>query len=636
MEKGEKQASDFQCFMPDQKPIDPSSISPRESHRLVVADSLANHNDGNRSSGNSLHLKTTIINPRVQTRPISQNQIPTTGSVNFQDAISGMDLNPGLNYETLLEQGLETSLRRLTLSTPSHQSSFLAPPASQEDAWCGSTTGPSLGNGFDDNYVMAGGLAPSTHAQECQGQQYLEKLREQHLQSMRIRSAVMGHMVYDTRPRGVPLILSNDYELSSSRPSFANYLHRNLSGAGPSFGTGKNQSASSSSSNINNVFDWHRGRQSADTMSYDYPIWPSSPSCNGIRFDSNFQSRGISSNGLRSAGIFSLQQSQQRPTSYPSIEELNGQLLSVAKDRSWPGYAFFQKKFEKWSDDLHALMVHPRSSHHVQKRFEESNGEQLTEILLALISNEQKLKYTCTDSQGSRSMQKLLEHLTPEHISLVKWAIRNLTLTLAKSSSGQFVIKKCLELFPAQDNELIMNEIAENCFDIATDRYGCCVMQECVNRAFGETRKRLVAKIVANALLLSEDSFGNFVVQHVIGQRMPLAAEAIHAQLEGRFLSLSMNKHGSHVVQKCLIEFGEQLSARIIRELTSIDPERFLSFLQDQWGNYVAQTAKAVSKGSVHQSLMDLIDHYRPLLQSHPHGKCVLAPTKGKQQRLKL
>lgn len=84
-------------------------------------------------------------------------------------------------------------------------------------------------------------------------------------------------------------------------------------------------------------------------------------------------------------------------------------------------------------------------------------------------------------------------------------------------------------------------------------------------------------------------------MQHVIELRMPRVAEAIHAQLEGRFLSLSMDKHGSHVVQKCLIEFGEQLSARIIRELTSI-PERFLSFLQDQWGNYVAQTAKAVSK----------------------------------------
>ncbi|KAG6652552.1 putative pumilio homolog 8, chloroplastic [Carya illinoinensis] len=634
MEKGEKEPSDFQWFMPDQIPIDPSSISPRESHRLIVADSLENHNiDGNRSSGNSLHQKTTIINPRVQTRPTSQNRNPTTGSVNFQDAISGMDLNPGLNYETLFEQGVETSLSRLSLSTPSHQPWFLAPPASQEVAWCGNTAGPSLGNGFDDNYVMAGGLASSTHAQECQGQQYLEKLREQHLQSMRIQSAVTRHMVYDTRPRGVPLILSDNNGLSSFRPSFANYQHRNLSGAGPSFGTGKNQSAASSTFNINNVFDWHRGRQSAHTMSYYYPIWPSSPSSNGIRFDSNCQSRGITSNGLRSAGILSLQPSQQRPTSYPSMEELNGQLLSVAKDRK-PGYAFFQKKFEKWNDDLHALMVNSRCSHHVQKRFEESNGEQLTEILLTLISNEQKLKYTCTDSQGSRSMQKLLEHLkTPEHISLVIWTIRNLTVTLTKCTSGLFLIRKCLDLFPAQDNELILNEIAENCFDIATDRYGCCLMQECVNRSFGETKERLVAKIAANALLLSEDSFGNFVVQHVIELRMPRVAEAIHAQLEGRFLSLSMDKHGSHVVQKCLIEFGEQLSARIIRELTSI-PERFLSFLQDQWGNYVAQTAKAVSKGSVRQSLMDLIDHYRPLLQSHPHGKCVLAPTKRKQHRL--
>lgn len=62
---------------------------------------------------------------------------------------------------------------------------------------------------------------------------------------------------------------------------------------------------------------------------------------------------------------------------------------------------------------------------------------------------------------------------------------------------------------------------------------------------------------------------------------------------------LSMNKHGSHVVEKLLREYEEEkYSSRIIEELISGDPERSLNFFQDQWGNYVAQTAKKVAKVS--------------------------------------
>lgn len=59
---------------------------------------------------------------------------------------------------------------------------------------------------------------------------------------------------------------------------------------------------------------------------------------------------------------------------------------------------------------------------------------------------------------------------------------------------------------------------------------------------------------------------------------------------------LSMHMHGSHVVERFLLEYEEEkYSSRIIEELISI-PELSLNLFQDQWGNYVAQTAKKVAK----------------------------------------
>jgi hypothetical protein len=85
-------------------------------------------------------------------------------------------------------------------------------------------------------------------------------------------------------------------------------------------------------------------------------------------------------------------------------------------------------------------------------------------------------------------------------------------------------------------------------------------------------------------------------VQHILGLRMPHVLADVVARLEGSFLALSMDKSGSHVVEKCMREFGEEHSTRIIQELIYSPSILFLNFLQDKFGNYVAQSALTISK----------------------------------------
>jgi hypothetical protein len=63
---------------------------------------------------------------------------------------------------------------------------------------------------------------------------------------------------------------------------------------------------------------------------------------------------------------------------------------------------FFQKKFEGKTemDSLHKLMVEDAGQSKVKKIFEECDEEQITEILISLISDEQNLRRICTDNLG--------------------------------------------------------------------------------------------------------------------------------------------------------------------------------------------------------------------------------------------
>ncbi|XP_028118446.1 putative pumilio homolog 8, chloroplastic [Camellia sinensis] len=118
----------------------------------------------------------------------------------------------------------------------------------------------------------------------------------------------------------------------------------------------------------------------------------------------------------------------------------------------------------------------------------------------------------------------------------------------------------------------------------------------------------------------------------MLGLRIPEVTAGILAQLVGSHVSLAMNKYGSNVVEKCLREAGEDQVSRIIREIVS--SQNFLMVLQDPYGNYVAQSALAISKGALRHTMVSLIQMHYPFLHSHPHGKRVLARTRGSKQRI--
>ncbi|CAI9764423.1 unnamed protein product [Fraxinus pennsylvanica] len=516
---------------------------------------------------------------------------------------NGRNLNPS-NADPFYDFPLESQFSRLAVST--NPTPVFTPPPSYGRGTVvggGGSRGPIVPNNFTR------GMGACSQSQLSYGDL---------LQRMRIQSAARGqNMDLYTQPR--------------------NYS---------SFDDGFDGIASQYGLNSNALSNYDR---TFTGESIRYPTRPRTahrigsllPLGYGSQTSLNRNGQRVDTNGSIEPNYSSLLTSRLQP-SFTSLEDLRGNIFSAAKDQD--GCRFLQRKIEEGKQDhidmifsevkdhVCELMVNQFGNALIQNLFEVCSQEQMDEFLILVMQDERIRMAICVHMHGTRAMQKLLEHLkTEEQKSTAISCITRITVPLTKSLSGHHVIQHVLKVFSAEDNKHILNAVADNCADIATDKSGCCVIQHCVAHAQGESRDRLVQEIIVNASDLSVHPYGNYVVQYILGLRIPRVTKDILNRLSGNFTQLSMSKYGSNVVEKCLKESQEDEALRIVQELVS-DPQ-WLMVIQHPFGNYVAQCALEVSKGAIRTEMVNFINHHYPFLNSHPHGKRVLARTRGNKNR---
>ncbi|KAG5030746.1 hypothetical protein JHK85_014728 [Glycine max] len=272
------------------------------------------------------------------------------------------------------------------------------------------------------------------------------------------------------------------------------------------------------------------------------------------------------------------------------------------------------------------LMVDPFGNYVVQRMVEICTEEQLSQIVLSLAQCNFQLVRICLSAHGIRGVEKLLERVTTqEQRDLVLSALCPGAAILAKDVNGHRVLLHCLKQFSGEDNENLLNVVANKCFEIATDKTGCVVLQQCINHAQGETKQKLLDAIILHVSLLAEDCYGNYVVQHLLSLKVPGVAESLLIQLKGRFFYLACNKYGSNVVERFLQDSGEKHSTSIVLEL--LHNPNVAMLLVDPYGNYVIKSALSASKGHVRNRLERLIKLNSLIMRSNLYGKKLLACT---------
>jgi len=322
---------------------------------------------------------------------------------------------------------------------------------------------------------------------------------------------------------------------------------------------------------------------------------------------------------------------------FERVQDAVGNVLAVARDQN--GCRFLQRKFDE--EGLEAVsLVFPEVLEHVTELMVDPFGNYLVQKLLDRCTDDQRLQILQRVSQGSdltnvslnthgtRAVQKLVETIsTPEQTNLVVDALKPGVVQLIKDLNGNHVVQRCLQRLGAADAQFIYDAACTYCVEIATHRHGCCVLQRCVDHAAGQQRDRLVREVANHALRLSQDPFGNYVVQYVLDLGTTWACTVVMKQLAGSYCDLSTQKFSSNVVEKCLKLTGnqalEESKNRAVVELAgSPNLGRLLS---DPYANYVVQSALTVSKGSVHQRLVDAIRPHLPMLRGTPYSKRIIS-----------
>ncbi|RYR55713.1 hypothetical protein Ahy_A06g030891 [Arachis hypogaea] len=303
----------------------------------------------------------------------------------------------------------------------------------------------------------------------------------------------------------------------------------------------------------------------------------------------------------------------QRPCS--SVNYLRGKILDLAKTQcgcrvlqdTMKGltskeevFVFFQELVDH---NVIELMGHSFGNYVFQKLVEICSEEQITTIVFNATKNVLKFVNLCLDIHGTRSVQKLLEHVTNQEQRLcIMSALTPSVVALSTNTNGLHVVDHCVKHFSSEDTKYMLNIVATNCFKIATDKSGCCVIQQFVDHAPGESKDLLMAGIILNAPLLAENCYGNYVVQHLVSLKIARVTKSLMKQLEGKFVSMSCNKYGSNVVEKFFQDSGESHSRSIILELLHYPNVSML--LVDPYANFVISSAVIVSKGGTQEELL--------------------------------
>ncbi|XP_020099732.1 uncharacterized protein LOC109718121 [Ananas comosus] len=329
-------------------------------------------------------------------------------------------------------------------------------------------------------------------------------------------------------------------------------------------------------------------------------------------------------------GRYSLRPQQE----YNSVDEIAGRIYYLAKNHE--GCRFLRMMLtEGTAEDVHKvfnglanhfteLSSHPLGSCLIQNLLEVCSTNQRMFICYQLTRSPGKLVRISCDMHGTRVVQKVIEGIKSSDESL--WAVSALrphATTLMKDENGSHVVEQCFQHLLPEHRQLLIDVALAHYVELAMDRRGCCMLQACINHSTGLQKDNLMKAIASMALTLSDDTYGNYVVQFVLEHGTPSSRRLILNSLRGHHVTLSMQKYASNVVEKCLVYGGPDNYGEIVQEL--IRNPRFSLIAEDQYGNYVVQTALAESKGPLRAALVNAIRRHAAVLRTNLHGKKVLS-----------
>lgn len=311
-----------------------------------------------------------------------------------------------------------------------------------------------------------------------------------------------------------------------------------------------------------------------------------------------------------------------------TAENIRGRVYETAKDQH--GCRFLQRWLDTNYDGEAVQVIMSEIIPHVAELMTDQYANFLVQKLFDIMPHDIRynvaqvaaphIAHIALTPHGTFSVQKLIETIaTREEMEVIRESLSHDVVRLVKDVHGNHVIQKVLQRFEHPDKEFIYEAVSTDCAAIATNKQGCCVLQRCLEFASPAQHKALVACILQVCLQIVQDPFGNYVLQYVLEANEPGVNDVIAKAFLPHLVPLCMNKFSSNVMEKVLR--GATLPVREMYVETMRNAEIVASLMQDDFGNYVLQTALTMTCTAQAETLVAVIRPLMPMIKNAPYAK---------------
>lgn len=311
-----------------------------------------------------------------------------------------------------------------------------------------------------------------------------------------------------------------------------------------------------------------------------------------------------------------------------TADSLRGRVYETAKDQH--GCRYLQRWLDTNCDPETLQVMMDEIIPHVGELMTDQYANFLIQKLFDIMPDDVRYKVAivaapqiCMISltpHGTFSVQKMIETIsTREETEIICEALAKDVVRLVKDAHGNHVIQKVLQRFDFDDKEYIYRAVSTDCVSIAKNKQGCCVLQRSLEHASPRQKAALVDQVLACCLQIVQDPFGNYVLQYVLEAHDSKINDTIAFAFLPHLVHLSMNKFSSNVMEKVLRGASRPVQVMYMEEMCN--PGIISHLIQDDYGNYVLQTALTINAPAQAEQLVNAIRPFMPLIKNAPYAK---------------
>lgn len=311
-----------------------------------------------------------------------------------------------------------------------------------------------------------------------------------------------------------------------------------------------------------------------------------------------------------------------------TADSIRGEVYETAKDQH--GCRYLQRWLDTNYDDEIVQIIMSEIIPHVAELMTDQYANFLVQKLFDIMPDDVRYNVATVAApeiskialtpHGTFSVQKMIETIkTREEIQIVRDALSKDVVHLVKDAHGNHVIQKVLQRFSYADKQFIYDAVMTDCIEIAKNKQGCCVLQRCLEFASPEQKVKLVQHILRCCLHIVQDPFGNYVLQYVLEAHDSKINDTIAIAFLPHLVPLCMNKFSSNVMEKVLRGASQPVQDMYVENMCN--PDIVSHLIQDDFGNYVLQTALSISTPAQAEGLIAAIRPLMPLIKNAPYAK---------------